>query len=68
LLFVSADCIFVMIPWRTRPPAMCHVHSVPVRTSNATSGHVPSTKVLEGTVGLHLAAAEPFYNSVDGNP
>jgi hypothetical protein len=47
---------------------MCHVHSVPVRTSNATSGHVPSTKVLEGTVGLHLAAAEPFYNSVDGNP
>jgi len=41
---------------------MCHVHSVPVRTTSATSGQVPSTNdVLEGTVGLHLVAAEPFY-------
>ena len=46
---------------------MCHVHSVPVRTPSATSGQVPSTnEVLEGTVGLHLVAAEPFYISVDG--
>ena len=38
-----------------------------MRTTSATSGHVPSTnEVLEGTVGLHLVAAEPFYVSVDG--
>ena len=58
---------FYVIPLRTRPPALCHVRSVPVRTTSATSGHVPSTnEVLEGTVGLHLVAAEPFYVSVDG--